>query len=107
MGAAGNCFASCVASILELSLEQVPPLRGPTQDADLDAWLRRYGWRTETTLNPGDWYPDGLYIANGTSPRSPERNHAVVAFGGRLFWDPHPDRSGILDVQDVIVLRPV
>lgn len=90
-GADGNCFAACLASILEISIASVPEFD--------DGW----GWmdRANDFLSEhGVFYrrvpmsskPSGYSTIEGISPRG--GLHACVALDGELVWDPHPIEDG-------------
>lgn len=53
----------------------------------------------------GGWYPDGLHIAGGRSPRFAGL-HAVVARGCNIVHDPHPSRAGVIQFVDATVIVP-
>lgn len=104
----GNCFAACIASILEVSCDDV--------DACLlldDAWWERahyycfyagfaLEWRQrDSRIDP----PKGYAIAGGRSQRG--MMHAVVALDGEIVHDPHPDGGGIESVSDWVTLTPL
>ena len=126
----GDCFTACVASILELTIEQVPRFCAPTST---DWWSWFLDWCSNRDLvvgygRPGDlgpwWYtyrsrfdwtaaewdlapPPGYAILTGTSPRyvSTGGKHAVVTLDGELVHDPRVgDRRGVLDVYDWITI---
>ena len=112
----GNCLAACVASLLELPLAEVPHFAGERWRADLDEWLRARGlWAlmfvpgAATSLAEASAWLDatvsGFCIVSGQAARG--LLHATVWRGGDLVHDPHPDRAGLLDVEDVIVLVPI
>lgn len=111
----GNCFSACVASILELPIEEVPYFMGdPEEPHDawgrrLDAWLRPrglYALHFENDPTAADAYPiSGLYILGGRSPRG-DFAHAVVACGKRIVHDPHPSRAGIGAIDGFTLLVP-
>lgn len=105
----GNCFAACVASILECSLDDLPEIRVDEDDHDKrmnDALARDFGvyfvsWRLcplgTTPVWIGDWsIPErGYWIAGVPSlnlPPDPEtawpRWHAVVMLGHEIAHDP-------------------
>lgn len=44
-------------------------------------------------------------LVAGKSPRGVM--HQVVYRDGRLWHDPHPSRDGVLDVQEVLAVRPL
>lgn len=109
----GNCFAACVASVLELPLEDVPNFCEGGDHGWFDrlrAWLRPRGlWALTCKLggkpgaSDGGWYPEGLHIAGGQSPRH-ACLHAVVARGNEIVHDPHPSRAGVLSFEDSVVI---
>jgi hypothetical protein len=114
-GAWGNCLPACVASILELDLEDVPFLfHNPDeltsgiyvpQVERLDAWLRPLGlcaseWRLSHATPP----EDDFYVLCGFSPRG--RGHVVVARGAAplVVHDPHPSRAGLVSADAFMVI---
>src|SRR5580700_3839101 len=92
-GAWGNCLSACIASILEIPLDEVPLFHDPSspvyvpQVVRLNAWLEPRGLRAEEiTFRPfpiellySDPFStdDDLFILGGMSPRG--RGHVVVA----------------------------
>lgn len=102
----GNCYPSCLATLLDVDLAEVPhvyQLHAVDDDA-LQATLNWLHGRGYTTLCY-DWapwvqryFPGALVIVSGKSPRG-EFQHAVVGeiteTGWRLIHDPHPNGSGI------------
>lgn len=105
----GNCFAACVASLLELPLEQVPhfPDHGADWYSAFRDWLRarRLYPVCFEVKRPEDGRPDGMHILSGKSPRG-EFLHSVVAKGAYIVHDPHPSRAGIRTEEDAILLVP-
>lgn len=97
-GPGGNCLSACIASVLEMPLEQVPNFNHAAED-----WAEALlAWCADRKLNldfstefPA---PAGRHvILGGTSPRRQGRaGHAVVALDGVVVHDPHPDRTGIV-----------
>jgi hypothetical protein len=92
----GNCMSACLASILELTLDEVPCYVG-------DGWLEKYNqWLasfnltmvnlTYTSAEGEPWAPMGYSILAADSPRG-EWLHAVVCHNGEVVWDPHPQRE--------------
>lgn len=100
----GNCFAACLASLLEIPLWMVPPFedmfgRGHGQWRERsEEWLARmFGMklvRVEEHVPPA--LPE-FYIANGPAARGV--HHSVVYRRGELAHDPHPSKGGVLDVE--------
>lgn len=98
----GNCFAACLASMLDLPLWMVPPFEDMFGRSDwserVDEWLRRV-WRLERVRTEGhkvDVMPE-FYIGSGLSPRGVR--HSVIYSNGIMVHDPHPSRSGIQNVE--------
>lgn len=88
----GDCFAACVASILELPLERVPNFHSLR---DLP-WLNRWrGWLAPANLGIV-WHssdsdrPPGYAIQSVPSPRFAGHGHAIVCWNGRPVHDPWP-----------------
>ncbi len=91
----GNCFAACVASILELPLDAVPNFQSRDWLDEWQEWLRprnlgllHFGHRE------GDdaFIPRGYAILGADSPRG-DWLHAVVTCDGVICWDPSPDHQ--------------
>ena len=108
----GNCFSACVASLLELPIDAVPFFMGAGDDwyEKFSLWLSFHGkgfypvgFKLEK--NGLGWTPAGLHILTGKSPRG-DFLHSVVARGRSIVHDPHPDRTGLMDRQDVILIVP-
>jgi hypothetical protein len=104
-GRAGDCWRTCIASILDLPAEDVPNFA----DANDDQWWAETQAFIETTLGAeyGMWYwpklsevplekvETGHLIISGPSPRG-NFHHAVVGdLAGRIVHDPHPSRAGL------------
>lgn len=121
----GNCFAACVASILEIDdLERVPNYHGPTWYAQWQAWLAIRGLGIEDyvtaweTCETPEWWCEvmaehygwrGPMIAGGPSPRGPWW-HAVVVEGGAIVHDPSPTPTRYLMPEGlgaVRIIRPL
>jgi len=98
---AGNCFQACVASILDLRLEDIPDV------PMVDGWLEQLnhdladrGFRfwllmiKEPEGLENVWKPPGYAILTGKSPRG-DWNHAVICLDGEMVHDPHPDGTGV------------
>ena len=108
----GNCFAACIASIFEVSLQEV------LDDSQIEAggpwwiawktWLEQSGYGLIHLNNdpPAWFFPiKGYVILSGKSPRG-DFEHSVVALDGKMVHDPHPSRAGIESVIDWVVLYP-
>lgn len=103
----GNCFSACVASILELPIDDVPFF-----GADELWWTRFSEWLEARNLyavclkHRAGRAPVGYHILSGKSPRG-EFLHSVVAKGDDIVHDPHPSRANILDRTDCIIIVPM
>ena len=105
----GNCFAACVASILELSLDEVPDFRGDDWFEQWQEWLAARNLYLVYLGLPGyeSWKPKGYSIANGLCGGV---RHALVCYDGEVVWNPHPRRDewngAIEDVTLFVALDP-
>lgn len=111
MGPEGNCLSACIASLLHLSVDDVPHFV-----IHEDAWKRMQQWLYERGLYPYNFAvddpldaantPDGYYIITGRSPSGPCQ-HCVVACGPVIVHDPHPKRAGLATRDEFLVLLPL
>lgn len=105
----GNCFAACIASVLELPLEDVPNFCVVYPDTwydELNAWLHErgmfaMGFSAPTAEFFREHMRDAWCIVSGPAARGCD--HATVWRNGALQHDPHPSRAGIISAKDVIV----
>jgi hypothetical protein len=108
----GNCFAACLASILELPIEQVPNICHLGEDwlTDCNKWLRRFGFWMVPMLIEGvnmqtqerePWKPEGWHIIAGDNQNGDR--HAVVGYNGRTMFDPNPNRKGLKNITEYYV----
>lgn len=103
----GNCFPSCLASILEIGLEDIPqtPRVGYYEEylpflATLNLTLVFV-----TQMATADLEACGYYLIGAASPRFPGVLHAVVGKSGQIAWDPHPLRAqGVGAIADYMFL---
>ena len=116
----GNCWAACVASVLEVELECVPAVEftrlygeedGEGADVDVfwdtwDAWLaERNIARARIALPNGCDLPKGYLIVAGKGPRG--MKHCVVYHNGQLAHDPYPGGAGVERVTEANMLYPL
>ena len=98
----GNCFAACIASIMEKPLIQIPNFCAHKDWVlRLNTWLAHMGlyymeFRSEFNHGKEDW---GFHIMSGPSPRLKGFYHSVVGFKGEIIHDPHPSRTGLLPCE--------
>jgi len=119
-GVPGNCYQACLASVLELPINEVPHFveyEGPRDEAtgslwyfEARLWLREnvgydlfsYDVTDEITgpssvfsERPSD-HRQHVGIGCGDSPRGDWLHAVVIDFDGNLVHDPHPSRSGVV-----------
>ena len=107
-GKEGNCFSACIASILELSIDDVPCF---LEDAGMwyfnyQQWARKHNldlvgiteWGKETI----GFIPQVYSIVSGLGPRGLQ--HSTVYFGNEMVHDPHPEEGGVKDITDWIYI---
>ena len=96
----GNCYAAALASIFELSIDDMPDIGVNQEDywQRWNEWFRSKGMELLILTFPtnGEDYP-GFHVVTGRSPRAIENDkgeralHAVVYYGMKPVHDPHPD----------------
>lgn len=110
----GDCFAACIASLLEMPLEEVPNFCAEGEEWPINAinWYRGQGFAI-LEFDYSD-QPDSVAIAemkslggycivSGQSSRF-DCLHAVIYKDGELIHDPSPDGGGVKDIQYVTFL---
>jgi hypothetical protein len=107
----GNCFEACLASILELPLDEVPCFKQPDWLEQINRWLR---WHFSLQLimmpsdegfGPGVMSPNTYVIASGPNHRGVM--HSVVHRGITMVHDPNPNNGGLREVSDLLVFVAV
>ena len=110
----GNCFAACVASIFETTVEDIENgfimhKHQPEEwFAAFNEWLKKRGFcAVDIGIADQDYAPVGTYhIASGQSPRF-ECKHSIVNFRNQMAHDPHPEGTGLKTVDDIIIFVPL
>ena len=109
---AGDCFAACVASLLELDLDTVPNFvaaKGNWIDIAND-WAATRNFQFVWWSASHGCIPAGNHILVGKSPRG-DYSHAIVVNGPGyaedIVHDPHPSRAGVEKWQFRYVLTPL
>jgi hypothetical protein len=121
-GVRGNCYAACIASLLELPLEDVPAFED-MYNSGKEKWkwfgiflkfLQGKGYEFHGTGKPSqirDPYfargVDGYVMAYGESPRDSKVTHAVIYKDGEMVHDPHPSRDGIVKLHGFDMVEPI
>lgn len=111
-GRQGNCLATCVASMLDIPVSQVPNF---IESEDMFGLLgkflaeRGYEFKGFWYYPPPDWANqfrgvDGYAIIGGPSPRPYVHAHAVIYKNGLPFFDPHPDDKFTLGITRVYLI---
>lgn len=99
----GNCTEAAVATMLGISLSEVPCFHGT--DGPAGFWDRLEEFFAERGLYlhrfDGAWTFPCLYLAGGRTARG--TNHMVVMRDGELFHDPHPAGSGLTEMRHAFV----
>lgn len=97
----GNCLQACIASILELSLEQVPHFAlwydSPDWHEKMNDWLMQTAGIYAITVAANSMYLEKTYgyaLLNGLSERGVM--HSVVMKDGVMVHDPYPNGKGIV-----------
>ena len=103
-GHSGDCWRTCIASILEIDRDDVPNFVEIDRDnpESIEWWeatqlfVREHGFALiEFNLSEGEsWVPSVATILTGRSPRG-KWNHSVVGIGRETVHDPHPSRAGL------------
>ena len=109
----GNCLAACIASILEIPIEDVSSFDSLWWEVDLFYFLRKYNRtyvrfnvESEEALSSVERFyldKDVYSIAVGPTPRHTDFLHAVVYCSKFLAHDPHPEGKGLDSVSYFIV----
>lgn len=104
---AGNCHAACIASILELPIENVPNFAA-LSDEEFEPrrakWLREQGFAVLSLSTEGGTEETveavrtavsqlGYHIKSGMGPRGVR--HSVVGYGDQIVHDPFPGGGGV------------
>ena len=111
----GNCYTACLASVLEIALEDLPSFRARPGESEPEIGLR---WNTahqewmgsrglrQIVVRCASDLGDAIVIAGGKGPRG--LPHSVVWQGGRCIHDPHPDGGGLVGApEDYTILFPL
>jgi hypothetical protein len=118
----GNCVAACVASLLGIPLTRVPHFiefgiafgdateveevsHGNNWWAMVLGYLAGHGLWVVKLEEVTEADRDEFVLVAGMSPRGVM--HQVIYRSGQLWHDPHPSRAGVLDVREVLVVRPL
>lgn len=73
-------------------------------------WLISMGYTEEYIADHDKWLkenPNRPYIASGGSPRSSLITHVVIYQNGKMIHDPHPDGTGLTNIDSYTYLRNI
>jgi hypothetical protein len=96
----GNCMSACIASILNLPIEEVidtasDEVRDGGFWEPIYQWLQSRGFKALSVAPNSPLLNNKYSIGIGTSPRG-KFNHSVVCKNGRMVFDPHPSDDGVV-----------
>lgn len=117
-GKNGDCWRACIASVLELPIEDVPHFgdmddrKGRMVELQL---LAKYGFTIYSIYGDGGManHPEILpedheyYFAIGPSPRDKNISHQVVCHNGKIVHDPHPDKTNLSGISHFEILLKI
>jgi hypothetical protein len=105
----GNCLVACIASILEIEIDEVPNVNVfyGIQETDvedqalwlsyLNAWLfHKHSLKLIKTHDPKK-LPGSYFICRGQSYRA--LPHCIVMHSIKAPFDPHPTREGLKSID--------
>lgn len=105
-GKHGNCLSAVLASLLHLPIEDVPVFTSPYPkwQQELNAWLRPHGLAYVQMGMFAEWCKEygitGCYSElGGKTSRSNDVSHACVGVDGAVVFDPHPDDTGLTEIE--------
>ena len=119
----GNCYAACIASLLEIPITEVPNIETLYGIDDsyyysvLTKWLEHLGYDLSAdnrfTCFHGDetkkeYKPilkDKYYLVSGKSARGVQ--HVCVYQNGKMVHDPHPTKEGLLTEEYFESIEPI
>src|SRR4051812_36660798 len=100
----GNCYAACLASILELPINSVPNFCHLYDNNEwmqqANRWCWQFGYGLVLVIGPDDAFANtlaesgGYFIATGPTKRE-EGLHAVIYHKGVCAHDPMPGGEGL------------
>jgi hypothetical protein len=113
--AGGNCYAACVASLLELPIERVPNFHrehGAGWVKPFCHWLKDFGlWPCVVSIEKSDQdakqHLDHAATAIAGGLTKSKCSHACIYQGQRLLWDPFPGGIGLDVIEDLTFLIPI
>ncbi len=118
-GVVGNCMDTCYANYLGVDISQCPAFEelfscskpnGFWWDVVLLWWSQLGYEHFQSTMHSDVPKECDYYFVTGISPRNASVHHLVIYKDGALFFDPHPDNTGIVTNTECsfewVVLKP-
>lgn len=105
----GDCVRAATASLLDLKREEVPHFvrdePGNTWYDTWEKWIKDRGHSITVFHQPWSNPPKllGYYLASGHSNRG--TRHMIVMKDGVLSHDPHPSRTGLIEIEAVWLIK--
>ena len=115
IGKKGDCFTASLASLLELSYEEVPYFAMMKEDW-IDSFFKflfDHGYEYKGLTNTKriqEGISQGIneyFLVTGGSPRGFKSGHSVIYKGTQLVHDPHPSRAGIIGEPEYWMIEKV
>lgn len=108
-GKVGNCFATCIACILDKDIEDIPNIETLFGIDNFwivvfDKWINSIGYEY-IEIKEDEWILDIPYMANGLTSRG--SMHSVIYVNGELYHDPHPSNEGLVNVKYYTAIRVI
>lgn len=95
----GNCFSACIASLLEVEVEDVPNVNdmGNNWYQEFNKWLlSKHSCQMLDVIIDSEYHmPSIPMIAHGKSMNFPDVMHSVLWQNGKMIFDPSPSNKGI------------
>lgn len=90
----GDCLRACIASVLELPLEDVPAYVKEDMGARYIEWLKQFNLSLACIrLEPDSLLPTGYHLMEGLS-RNGKNYHVAVGLNCEIVHDPDPTSRG-------------
>lgn len=112
-GERGNCYAACIATLLEIKLSEVPELDTEKPEdfwKTVRNWLESKGYAlVHVGPSISRYLYNAYYIASGPSPRLNGILHACIYKGDEPVFDPAPDNLffGGKEFTEIDLLVPI
>lgn len=108
-GEEGNCLQAAVATITGVAIDDVVDVLDGTMPEKLwferlVVWAQERGW--DLSVHRPEDVQLGWSIATGKTVRG-NQPHAVVAYNGVQWWDPHPEDKFLIEPEWFILWRKI